>query len=157
MQDKMLKDAKQLAYKYFKNKKDKGGNPYMEHLIYVSEHCLSNNSKIVGVLHDILEDTDISIAELEAILHENLIEAIQLLTRRKDEHYSDYIGRIVNSNNLIAIEVKLHDLENNMDITRLNKLVIGENDLNRIRKYKKAYNRLWTVWKANKMNCMEKE
>ena len=83
MQDKMLKDAKQLAYKYFRTRKDKGGNSYINHLTFVSEHCLSNNAKIVGMLHDILEDTNVSISELEAILYENLIEAIQILTKKK--------------------------------------------------------------------------
>ena len=51
----------------------------------------------------------------------------------------------------------MHDLENNMDITRLNRVTINEQDICRMRKYKKAYNRLWTVWKANKMNCIEEE
>ena len=77
-----------------------------------------------------------SISELENILHENLIECIQLLTRKENEKYSDYIGRIIDSNNVIALEVKLHDLENNMDITRLK--CIEQKDIDRIRKYKKV-------------------
>ena len=61
--------------------------------MFVSNNCLFEDSKIVGLLHDILEDTDCSIAELESVVHENLIEAIQLLTKRKDEKYDDYIVR----------------------------------------------------------------
>ena len=140
-----LQDAEQLAYKYFKNKTDKGGNPYMQHLRFVKNHCMLENSKIVGVLHDILEDTDCSISELrEVIVHEDLIQTIQLLTRKQSEKYSEYIDRIVNSKNINAIEVKLHDLENNMDITRLKS--IKQKDIDRIRKYKKAYNRIWSRW-----------
>ena len=105
-----LEKAYKLAYKYFKDKVDKGGNPYMNHLMFVSNNCLFEDSKIVGLLHDILEDTDCSIAELESVVHENLIEAIQLLTKRKDEKYNDYIERIAMSKNLIAIEVKINDL-----------------------------------------------
>ena len=141
----ILQDAEQLAYKYFKDKKDKGGNPYMKHLNFVKNHCMLKNSKIVGVLHDILEDTDCSIPELrEVIVHENLIETIQLLTRKQSEKYSEYIDRIINSKNINAIEVKLHDIENNMDITRLKS--IEQKDIDRIRKYKKAYNRVWNKY-----------
>ena len=135
-----LEKAYKLAYKYFKNKVDKGGNPYMNHLMFVSNNCLFEDSKIVGLLHDILEDTDCSIAELESVVHENLIEAIQLLTKRKDEKYNDYIERIAMSKNLIAIEVKINDLKNNMDLTRLKE--IKYSDECRCRKYDKAYNRL---------------
>ena len=140
----ILQDAEHLAYKYFKDKKDKGGNPYMQHLRFVKNHCLTYDGQIVGILHDILEDTDCSIYELENILHENLIECIQLLTRKENEKYSDYIGSIVNSNNIIALEVKLHDLENNMDITRLK--YVEQKDIDRIKKYKKAYNRVWSKY-----------
>ena len=140
-----LQDAEQLAYKYFKNKIDKGGNPYMQHLRFVKNHCLTYEGQIVGILHDILEDTDCSISELrEVIVHEDLIQTIQLLTRKQNEKYSEYIDRIVNSKNINAIEVKLHDIENNMDITRLK--CIEQKDIDRIRKYKKAYNRIWSAW-----------
>ena len=141
----ILQDAEQLAYKYFKDKKDRGGNPYMQHLRFVKNHCLTYEGQIVGILHDILEDTDCSITELrEVIVHENLIQAIQLLTRKQSEKYSEYIDRIVNSKNINAIEVKLHDLENNMDITRLK--CIGQKDIDRIKKYKKAYSRVWSKY-----------
>ena len=103
----ILQDAEQLAYKYFKDKIDKGGNPYMKHLNFVKNHCMLENSKIVGVLHDILEDTDCSITELrEVIVDENLIQAIQLLTRKQSEKYYDYIRRIIDRNNINAIQDK---------------------------------------------------
>ena len=140
----ILQDAEQLAYKYFKDKIDKGGNPYMKHLNFVKNHCLTYDGQIVGILHDILEDTDCSYGELKSTICENLIECIQLLTRKENEKYSDYIGRIIDSNNVIALEVKLHDLENNMDITRLK--CIGQKDIDRIKKYKKAYNRVWSKY-----------
>ena len=140
----ILQDSEQLAYKYFKDKTDKGGNPYMQHLRFVKNHCLTYDGQIVGILHDILEDTDCSYGELKSTICENLIECIQLLTRKENEKYSDYIGRIIDSNNVIALEVKLHDLENNMDITRLKS--IEQKDIDRIRKYKKAYNRIWSAW-----------
>ena len=90
------------------------------------------------------KDTDCSYGELKSIICENLIECIQLLTRKENEKYSDYIVRIIDSNNVIALEVKLHDLENNMDITRLK--CIGQKDIDRIKKYKKAYSRVWSKY-----------
>ena len=140
----ILQDAEQLAYKYFKDKIDKGGNPYMQHLRFVKNHCLTYDGQIVGILHDILEDTDCSYGELKSTICENLIECIQLLTRKENEKYSDYIGRIIDSNNVIALEVKLHDLENNMDMTRLK--CIEQKDIDRIKKYKKAYSRVWSKY-----------
>ena len=140
----ILQDAEHLAYKYFKDKKDKGGNPYLQHLRFVKNHCLTYDGKIVGILHDILEDTDCSYEELRSTICENLIECIQLLTRKEHEKYSDYIGRIIDSNNITALEVKLHDIENNMDITRLK--YVEQKDVDRIKKYKKAYNRVWSKY-----------
>lgn len=141
---KTLEDAIQLAEKYFKDKVDKGGHPYMYHLISVMNGCTSEDSKIVGILHDIIEDTDITVAELESILHENLIEAIQIVSRKFGESYSEFIQRIADSNNLIAIEVKLADLKNNMDLSRLKE--VKQKDIDRVKKYKKAYNKLSGIY-----------
>ena len=135
-----IKDAERLAYKYFKDKVDKGGNPYMEHLKYVSDNCKSENAKIVGMLHDIIEDTDITISELESELHINLVESIQRLSRPRDIKYNKYIDNIIKSNDLVAIEVKMYDLKHNMDITRLKE--IRQVDIDRLNKYNKAYKKI---------------
>lgn len=141
---KMLEDAIQLAEKYFKDSVDKGGHPYMDHLISVMNGCKTENSKIVGVLHDIIEDTNVTISELESILHENLIKAIQIVSRKSNESYSEFIQRIADSKNITAIEVKLADLKNNMDLSRLKE--VKQKDLDRVKKYKKAYNKLSGIY-----------
>lgn len=149
-----VKDAERLAYKYFKNKFDKGGNPYMEHLKYVSDNCKSENAKIVGMLHDIIEDTNISFSELESELHINLIESIQRLTKYRDMKYSKYIDNIVKSNDLIAIEVKMHDLEHNMKLSRLKE--IRQVDIDRVKKYRKAYDKIKNkYYELNKINIID--
>lgn len=137
---KMLTDAINLANTYFKDKVDKGGHPYMDHLISVMNGCTTEDSKIVGVLHDIIEDTDVTISILENFIHANLIEAIQIVSRKSNDTYSEFIQKIADSKNLIAIEVKLVDLKNNMDLSRLNE--IKQKDIDRLRKYKKAYEKL---------------
>lgn len=146
--DKMINnvnDAERLAYKYFKDKVDKGDNPYMEHLQFVANSCLYTDAKIVGMLHDIIEDTDINMNELENELPINLIESIQHLSKQKDIKYSEYIDNLCKSNDLLAMEVKMHDLEHNMDLSRLKK--IEQIDLDRKRKYKKAYKKICEKYK----------
>ena len=138
--------AEELVAKYFEGKVDKGGNDYKYHLYNVAnsvEKELSCGTEremcmVVGLLHDILEDTDCTVE----ILNENgfddeIIDAIVAITRRKDEHsYFDFIKRV--KSNEIARVVKIYDLENNMDIRRLSKL--EEKDLKRLKKY-------WYCWK----------
>jgi len=141
--------------KYFKDKKDKGGNDYIKHLYAVYDaiedesykEVLDDDSSlgiyyqkasIVALLHDIFEDTDCTEEELREIgCDDEIIEAIKSVTRRKDEqYYFDFIERV--RKNDIGRLVKIYDLENNMDIRRLNKL--GDYELKRLKKY-------WYCWK----------
>lgn len=138
--DDLVKKATMIANIFFKDKKDKGGYPYLGHLQYVSNGFDDTNHKVVGLLHDVIEDTVVSktiLKELE--FPDNIIDAIDILTR-KTEDYSSYIDSIVNSNNLLAIDVKMKDLEHNMDITRISNPT--EEDRKRIEKYKKSFEKL---------------
>ena len=152
---KLLSQTLKLIEKYFKDKKDKGGHDYVNHLYAVCDavekeasiNCVDMNSSlgqfyrkasIVALLHDILEDTDCTEEELkEAGCDEEIIEAIKSVTRRKDEqYYFDFIERA--SKNDIGRLVKKYDLENNMDIKRLDKF--GDYEQKRLKKY-------WYCWK----------
>ena len=107
----------------FKDSKDKNGEPYINHLLSVSNSLDVPIEKLVGLLHDIVEDTDTTFEELkEAGFNDSVIEALKLITKKDGENYSDFIDRIIDSNNMIALKVKLKDMENNMDPKRLNKL-----------------------------------
>ncbi|MDD6879463.1 MAG: GTP pyrophosphokinase [bacterium] len=131
------KKATMLANLFFKDKKDKGGFPYLGHLQYVSNSFEDEEHKIVGMLHDIIEDTVVSKTILyELGFSDKVIEAIDVLTKN-DEDYMSYINKICNSNNALAIDIKLKDLEHNMDIARI--INPTDEDYQRIEKYKKCY------------------
>lgn len=150
--DKTYKTALELINLHHKDMTDKGNNPYIEHLLYVSNNCINKDAKIAGLLHDILEDTDCT----EQILIDNnistdVINAIKLLTKPDNETYANYIDNLVASNNIIALEVKFWDLSNNMDLSRLE--TITERDLNRVKKrYKPAQKKI--LEKLNELNVM---
>ena len=114
-----LEKTKVFVAKYFKDKVDKGNNPYMEHLEYVSSHGRNETEKIIGLLHDTLEDTKVTIEELKEMGYSSFIlETLKLLTRNKAYSYDEYIDQIINSHNESALYIKKIDLEHNMDFTR---------------------------------------
>lgn len=136
MSNELLAKAIILATENHKEQVDKGGHPYILHPLRVMVRVKSLEAKIVAVLHDIIEDTDITKEDLLNIgFSYEIVEAIELLSKPKKEDYIHYIRRI--KENPLAKEVKMADLQDNMDLTRLNK--ITEKDLNRVEKYKKAY------------------
>lgn len=131
--------ALELAVEKHKNQTDKAGNPYILHPLHVMENVNSKDGKIVAILHDIIEDTDITEDYLLKIgLSKRIVDAVVALTRSKDMDYQEYIKNL--SSNPLAKEVKLADLEHNMDLKRLPTL--EEKDLDRNRKYQIAYHYL---------------
>lgn len=132
-----FKRATMLANIFFKDKKDKGGFPYLAHLQFVSNSFEDEDYKVVGMLHDIIEDTVISKTILKELgFKDEVIEAISILTKTVEDYYQ-YINTIRDSNNKLAIDIKLKDLEHNMDIARIKNPT--ENDYLRLEKYKKCY------------------
>lgn len=131
--------ALELAVEKHKNQTDKAGNPYILHPLHVMENVNSKEGKIVAILHDIIEDTDITENYLLKIgLSKCIVDAVVALTRSEDMDYQEYIKNL--SSNPLAKEVKLADLEHNMDLKRLPTL--EEKDLERNRKYQIAYHYL---------------
>lgn len=116
---------------------DKAGNPYILHLLRVMEN-VPDNLKPVALLHDVLEDTDISLYELNFLDPEEM-EILLLLTRKEDEQYFDYIKRLSTNNN--AVTIKIADLEDNMDQRRLYGMDGGLQS-KMLKKYEKAYSML---------------
>ena len=108
---------------------DKSGQPYILHPLRVMLAQQNNLTRIAAVLHDVVEDTDVSLEDLhEAGLPREAIDAIQLLTHAEDTEYSQYIQRLMS--NPIARAVKLADLRDNMDVLRLP--AFTEHDLQRL-------------------------
>ncbi|KMW25320.1 MAG: HD domain-containing protein [Intestinibacter bartlettii] len=131
--------ALELAVEKHKNQTDKAGNPYILHPLHVMENVNNKEGKIVAILHDIIEDTDITENYLLKIgLSKRIVDAVVALTRSEDMDYQEYIKNL--SSNPLAKEVKLADLEHNMDLKRLPTL--EEKDLERNRKYQIAYHYL---------------
>ena len=131
--------ALELAVEKHKNQTDKAGNPYILHPLHVMENVNSKEGKVVAILHDIIEDTDITEDYLLKIgLSKRIVDAVVALTRSEDMDYQEYIKNL--SSNPLAKEVKLADLEHNMDLKRLPTL--EEKDLERNRKYQIAYHYL---------------
>lgn len=131
--------ALELAVEKHKNQTDKAGNPYILHPLHVMENVNSKEGKIIAILHDIIEDTDVTEDYLLKIgLSKRIVDAVVALTRSEDMDYQEYIKNL--SSNPLAKEVKLADLEHNMDLKRLPTL--EEKDLERNRKYQIAYHYL---------------
>lgn len=129
--------ALNLMLKQHIGQKDKAGQDYIFHPIRVSKRCLEIDDKIVALLHDTIEDTGMTPDGLirEGIKEVDVVDAVVAITRREDETYAQFIERVCEND--IAREVKFHDLEDNMDITRLPDL--KEKDFHRLNKYLHAW------------------
>lgn len=135
----MLEKAKRLAEKAHRGQLDKGGNPYILHPLRVMENCETETEKIIAVLHDVLEDTEVTLEDLRKEgFSAEILEALVCLTHREREDYPDYIERICR--NPLAVKVKGADLQDNMNINRIPDPT--EKDFTRLEKYKKAKMRI---------------
>lgn len=112
----LTKEAMNIAYKSHHKQKDKGGFPYINHPLHIAEEMDDEYSTCVALLHDVVEDSDITLNDLSKIFPPEVIKAIDLLTRKDNILYADYIKQI--KTNEIATKVKLADLAHNMDKTR---------------------------------------
>lgn len=122
-----------LAVQKHAHQKCKGGQPYILHPLAVMNQVNSYDAKVVAVAHDLLEDTDTTIAELKEIgCSELIIRAILVLTRPKGEDRISSAHKV--SANRLACEVKLADVNHNMDISRLPVLI--QKDLDRLQEYR---------------------
>jgi (p)ppGpp synthase/HD superfamily hydrolase len=118
---------------------DKGGQPYILHPLRVMLRFKDEVRQIVSVLHDVSEDKDkITLKVLKEVFgfSDEVIEALNCLTRRKGENYFDYIERI--KTNPISRDVKIEDLRDNMNLDRLSN--ITDEDMERFKKYCRAVN-----------------
>jgi (p)ppGpp synthase/HD superfamily hydrolase len=131
-----LERAIEIAQEAHKRVKDKGGHDYINHPIRVM-HAMSNDQeKIVAILHDVVEDSDWTFERLkEEGFEDSVIESLRCVTKySEEEDYQEFIRRA--ATNKIATKVKMADIEDNLDLSRLGTLT--EKDLTRIEKYKKA-------------------
>lgn len=132
----MTKKAIRLMFDKQKEQTDKSGLPYVFHPFHVAEQMSDEDTTICALLHDILEDTDITAEQLLAMgFKPSVVEAIKLVTHDDSVPYMEYIVAI--KSNPIARAVKLADLAHNCDTSRLPDTPTPR-DLNRIERYKEA-------------------
>jgi len=135
-----LSKAIEIATKAHEGATDKYGSPYINHVTRVMNMGQTDNEKIVGVLHDVIEDTPWTFEDLEKEgFSKDVIDALKCVTKTsEDEDYEEFITRV--KINPLAVKVKLNDLTDNMDIKRMPEVL--ESDLKRLNKYLRAYNEL---------------
>ena len=137
----MINIALSIAKKAHAGQVDKAGIDYIQHPLYVASQVKTEQEKAVALLHDVLEDSDITAADLLAYgLSNEVVTAVQTLTKKKGQSYQDYLGK-VKSNNLARV-VKLADLKHNSDLSRLK--TVSNTDYERVKKYKNAIRYLST-------------
>lgn len=138
-----LERAIEIATEAHRGQFDKVGNDYIQHPLRVMAAGKTTDEKIVGVLHDVVEDTDWTFEQLAAEgFSSDVIEALRCVTKLSEtEPYDKFIARV--KTNKLAVAVKLNDLTDNMDIRRLPYL--SDKDVKRLKRYLKAYKRLMGV------------
>ena len=131
-----LERAIEIAVEAHAGGKDRGGKAYILHPLSVMMRVETEEEKIVAVLHDVIEDTNWTFENLrEEGFLEDIIDALKSVTKTsEDESYSQFVLRA--KNNKIGRTVKIADLRENMDVTRLGALT--DEDIARINKYKEA-------------------
>ena len=132
---KKTKKALALCFEAHKDQLDKSGLPYVFHPFHLAEQMTDEVTTIVALLHDVVEDTPYTLADIETEFGKEVTDALRLLTHDKNVKYSDYVRKI--KENPIAKAVKLADLTHNSDTSRLD--VVDEEALKRLKRYKEAF------------------
>lgn len=138
----MINTALTIATKAHEGQVDKAGIDYIQHPLFVASQPSQNWTKeSVALLHDVIEDSNVTAADLLASgLPNEVVTAVQILTKGKDQNYQEYLEK-VKSNNLARV-VKLADLKHNSDLSRLKS--VTDTDYDRVEKYKNAIRYLST-------------
>lgn len=138
MESKQIELAQKIVESAFKDKTDKSGKPYIGHINRVAGH-FKDTIKISAILHDLLEDCpQWTEGALRDLFTGREVDVVVTLTKLEKESYEEYIERV--SQNHWAKQIKIKDLEDNMNITRLKELT--DKDIERLKKYHKAYLKL---------------
>ena len=131
----LTKKAMRIAFDAHKGQVDRSGVPYIFHPMHLAEQMTDEESTCAALLHDVVEDTDLTFEDLaEQGIPETVLAALKLLTHDDAVPYLEYVGNI--KENPIAASVKLADLRHNSDLTRLD--AVSQKDRDRVKKYSDA-------------------
>ncbi len=126
--------ALNTAYKAHEGQLDRSGIPYIFHPYHVAEQMETEETCAIALLHDVIEDTDMTLEKLSALgFPDKIIEGVRLMTRTGNEDYFEYVRKIRGT---VAEPVKRADLKHNSDLSRI--ISVSEADIKRIEKYKRA-------------------
>lgn len=131
----MTKKALKLCFDSHKEQLDKSGMPYVFHPFHLAEQMTDENTTVVALLHDVVEDTDCTFEDLAQMgFNAEVIAALKLMTHDDETPYMEYVSRL--KHNPIARAVKLADLAHNSDLTRLE--IVDDRAMKRVEKYAAA-------------------
>ncbi len=132
----LTKQAAIVAYNAHAGQADKAGMPYIFHPWHLAEQMADEISVCVALLHDVVEDTSVTMSDLEGQFPREVIAPLKLLTREKGTDYFDYIRKI--KADPVATAVKIADLKHNADLSRFPVSMRTQAVLDRAERYKKA-------------------
>ena len=140
----MFEVALQLALDEHRRQKDKSGEPYILHPIYLASHFEDEETRCAAILHDVIEDGKVTVDYLKLYnFNQKVIDMVVALTRKEGQTYMDYIKNIKHHAYKEVREIKMKDLEHNMNILRIAKVRdVTKEDLSRLKRYTKAYREL---------------
>ena len=131
-----LEKSLQIALKAYTGQRDKAGKTYILHPLRIMAKMATEEEMAVALLHDVIEDSDISAEDLlKEGIPQNIVDAVVLLTKTRSENYKNFIKKL--STNKLASKVKKADIEDNINVLRLDSL--GDSDLERVKKYHRAW------------------
>lgn len=130
--------ALKMACVYHAGQTDKAGEPYIQHPIEVMQRVKKGVREIVALLHDILEDTDCTLEQVQQEFGDVVADAVYAITRQKGESYNAYIRRLCE--NSIALDVKIADIGHNMESSRIAEPT--EKDYKRLERYGRTLEKL---------------
>lgn len=134
-----IDEALALVAKHFRGMTDKDGEPYVMHCLRVMMGCRESDAQLVGLMHDLVEDTSVTLADLRSQgFTDEVVAAVDLVTHKSGDSYAEYVVSI--KSNPLAREAKLSDLRDNSSINRvLYREPVRERDLLRMQRYVLSY------------------
>lgn len=137
-----VESARKLAFVAHAGQEDRAGEAYLNHVSRVALSCESEDAQIAALLHDSIEDTELVTERMvRSMFGDEIADAVVTLTHDDGREYRSYIEDV--AENDLATQVKLADLEDNLDLARLDDL--SPEDLDRARKYGEAHRTLLRV------------
>ena len=135
----LIEKSLQIALRAYSGKTDKAGREYILHPLRVMAKMNTEFEMSAALLHDVIEDSEITAEQLLAEgIPAEVVEAVQFLSKNEGEEYQDFVIRA--KKNQLAAKVKIADIEDNIDVLRLQSL--DDYDLARVKKYHSAWHLL---------------